>query len=92
MSKEFINRVYDSLAGLLMETYRIPDVENAFSEGSFCMQRYSEMTEAYARLCDRLGVVDEDEDVEIIINALMDIEREMSMKMYHYGALFGEDN
>lgn len=90
MNERFVDLVYNTLAGQLVEEYRIPGVENAFGEGSYCMKRYSDMLDAYGRLCERLGVVDEDDDVEIIIHALMDIEREMSMKMYHYGAKFGK--
>lgn len=47
------------------------------------------MEDAYDRLCSRLGVVDEDGDVETIISSLMGIERAISFKMYGYGAKFG---
>ena len=47
------------------------------------------MLAAYARLRERLGVVDEDEDVEEIIGALMDIQCKLCYEMYRYGARFG---
>ena len=40
------------------------------------------MLDAYARLRDRLGVVDEDSDVEIIIDSLLTIQRELCLKMF----------
>ena len=46
------------------------------------------MLEAYQRLCERLGVQDEDDDVEIIINSLLNIQRETAYHMYYYGAKF----
>ena len=40
------------------------------------------MLKAYARVCDRLGVVDEDEDVEVIIESLLSIQRILCMEMF----------
>ena len=65
-------------------------VENAFAEGSYCASCYHEISEAYERLRDRLGVVDEDEDVEIIIGAFENIQQELCCRMYSYGVQFGE--
>ena len=85
MNKKQIEDIYFTLTGTIQEDFRVPGVENLFAEGRECMHRYSEMLAAYERLCDRLGVMDEDEDVEIIIDALMTIERKVSMKMFEYG-------
>lgn len=87
MKKEFIEEVYDSLQGVLVDP--LPGVRNLFEAGMPCALRYQQMLEAYGRLCDRLGVVDEDQDVEIIINALLANQRESSMKMFEYGMRFG---
>lgn len=87
MKKEFIEEVYDSLQGVLVDP--LPGVQDLFEAGMPCALRYQQMLEAYGRLCDRLGVVDEDQDVEIIINALLANQRESSMKMYEYGMRFG---
>ena len=72
--------VYESLTGELIVP--IKDVPNAFKEGSVCERSYQEMLDAYARLRDRLGVVDEDSDVEIIIDSLLTIQRELCLKMF----------
>ena len=61
--------VYESLTGELIVPIR--DVPNTFAPGSLCEGKYQEMLDAYARLRDRLGVVDEDADVEIIIDSLL---------------------
>lgn len=89
MKDEFIDDVYDTLRGLTIPEARIEGVENAFAVGGKCERLYAQMLEAYERVCARLGAADEDKDVEIIINALMEIEREISHKMYAYGARFG---
>lgn len=89
MEQDLTEWAYQSMACGLMEDYRMPGVENAFAEGSYCLQRYGDMRDAYDRLCDRLGVVDEDQDVEDIINAFMDIQEELCRRMYRYGAQFG---
>lgn len=89
MDEDLAERIYQTVVVGLLPEYRVPGVEFAFEEGSFCMTRYGEMLNAYERLCDRLGVVDEDEDVEVIISALLDIQSELCHQMYRYGAQFG---
>ena len=68
----------------------MPGVIDAFADDAYCMEKYREMRDAYDRLCHRLGVTDEDADVEIIINSLMTIEREIAYAMYEYGAKYGK--
>ncbi|MBR3999947.1 MAG: hypothetical protein IKI93_16575 [Clostridia bacterium] len=92
MNEKQIEDIYYTLIGTIQEQFRVPGVENLFAEGSECMNCYYEMLAAYERLCERLGVVDEDEDVEDIIDALMTVERKVSMKMFEYGMKFVLDN
>lgn len=87
MNEKWIEMVYDSLQGTLIAP--IPGVENAFTPGSECQKLYADMLEAYARLCRRLGEVDEDGDVEVLINSLLRIQKVLCVKMYLYGACFG---
>ena len=91
MAEKQIEDIYATLTGLMREEFRVPGVENLFAVGGECMNLYKEMYAAYQRLCDRLGVLDEDEDVEIIISSLMDIEKKVSMKMFEYGMKFALD-
>ena len=80
---------YETLAVGLIDQYGMPGVEYAFGKDSYCMSRYRDARAAYGRLCERLGVQDEDKDVEIMIQAFLDIQIELCCKMYQYGALFG---
>ena len=72
--------VYESLIGELVDP--IKDVPNAFEPGSYCETRYHQVLEAYERLRGRLGVTDEDPDVEIIIDSLLEIQRKLCMEMF----------
>ena len=85
---DIVEQVYLSLTGELVDPIRY--VPNAFEQGSYCAERYQEMLDAYERLRERLGVTDEDEDVEIMISAFEDIQQKLCLRMYHYGARFGE--
>ena len=89
MTDEQIEAIYDTLTGEMCDAYRVPGVENLFSESGECMACYGRFLEAYGRLCSRLGVEDEDADVEIIVNAFMDMERIISFRMFHYGMIYG---
>lgn len=86
--ERFIDRVYESMVGNLPEACRIPEVEDAFAGGKLCEVWYSEVLEAYQRICDKLGVSDE-ADAQIIMRSLMDISKELCYRMYQYGARFG---
>ena len=92
MNEKQIEDIYFTLCGTMQEQFRVPGVENLFAEGCECMNLYSEMLAAYERLCDRLGNIDVDEDVEVIINSLMSIERKVSMKMFEYGMKAASQN
>lgn len=82
----FVEDIYDSIQGELL--IPVPGVENAFAEGSLCHQLYQDMLDAYARVCERLGCADEDQDVETIINSLLTIQKELCRRMYFYGCKF----
>ena len=86
---DFVDWVYDTLNGQMAEGYEAPGVETVFAQGSYCDECYERMRVAYSRLCNRLGAINEDKDVETIISNLENIQKEMCRKMYHYGAVFG---
>lgn len=83
---QFVVDVYDSLLGELL--FPVPGVENAFEDGGMCMELYQNMMDAYSRLLLRLGQKEDDPDVEIIINSLLAIQKELCLKMYWYGTKF----
>lgn len=81
--------VYHTLMGDLLDAYVIPGVENAFANGKRCDELYRQIYWANQRLCARLGKTDEDEDVELIINNFLEMNRILCLEMYRYGQVFG---
>ena len=77
--------VYDILMGDRVEHPSIIPVENLFEEGSTCERLYSEIFDANERLCQRLGVQGEDEDVEMIIGSFFTMMRIVGERMFYYG-------
>lgn len=90
MEKMLMEAVHDTLGGIRIPRERISGVEDLFVPGGECDRLYTQMLDAYERLRIRLGVEEEDLDVENIISSLMRIEGCLSRRMYHYGALFGK--
>ena len=85
MLDTFDNMVYYTLLGEISQPFQVPGVENAYADGSECDRFYNEVCDAYERLRLRLGVRDEDPDVEIIIGNLLSIQHTLCLKMFHYG-------
>ena len=86
MTNHLTKAVYQTLTGQLLPEYRIPGVENAFAPGSVCHQLYQRIYHAKLRLCQRLGAIDDDTDIEDIADAYEDIMEYLCTKMYTYGA------
>lgn len=82
---ELCEQVYESLMGLLRPEYCLNWVETIVVPGQPCYEEYARMRKAYARLCQRLGVQDEDADVEIIVDALLNYGRISALEMFKYG-------
>ena len=61
MRKDYMEWTYETMACGITEAYRMPGVEHAFSKDDVCMKRYGDAIDAYERLCQCLGVTDEDE-------------------------------
>ena len=89
MELYFREWVYDSAMGNMANGYELNGVENLFAEGKECHYLYAEILEAYERLCGRLGVVDEDKDIEVILNNFLRICRIAGLEMYNHGARLG---
>lgn len=79
--------VYDSMLGERISP--IPGVPNAFAEGADCAGWNSEIMEAYERLRIRLGIMDEDEDLEAIVDCFLLIQRRLCINMFRMGAIMG---
>ena len=87
MDKELAQKIYWSVQGFLEEP--VEGIESAFYDGSVCETAYEQMMEAYERLKQRLQVNNEDADVEVIINALQTITKELCLRMFEYGRRYG---
>ena len=77
------DEIYESMLGLLVEEYALPDVDNAFVQGGYCDRQYARMRDAYERICQRLGVT-EDKDLDIMVEAMEKIQRELCRRIFHY--------
>ena len=83
--EEIADKVYETGIGVLIPECRLPWVENEFEPGKPYHKNYNDMHDAYERLRERLGVGDEDDDVEDIIRALLRNEELLCKKMFYYG-------
>lgn len=88
MTETFADMVYDTLCGNLEGTYAVPGVEVAFAPESQCLQLYEQLGEVRDRLRVRMGLPEEDGDVERIIQILESVQRILSLKMFYYGQRF----
>ncbi len=79
------SEIYDTLLGLLIPEEQLSWVENAFEEKSICAEAYEEMRKAYERILDRLGMADEDEDLETMVTAMEHIQKELCKRSFQLG-------
>ena len=89
MKERFIDLVYQTVIGEMQPDFELTGVEDAFAPGSLCDNAYEEMLRAYARIRIRLGVQDEDQEVETILHCMTVIQKEIAYQMYRYGVHFG---
>lgn len=82
MEQKIIDQVYETLTGMVEGTHAMPNVPNAFADGSYCMNKYEDVYEAHVRLCEKLNNLDGDDDVEIIISSMFDIQKKLCHRIY----------
>lgn len=82
--------IYYTLLGEMDGRYVLPGVENAYAPDEECDRLYTEIIAARDRLRDRLGVSDEDPDLECILDNSLTIQRILCEKMFRYGQLLGQ--
>ena len=87
MEEETIHLIYDTLADLTAEPFRLSGVENAFTPGSECDVLYTQAYEAGRRICGRLGV-ECDPDLELLMHSMEEISRILGCKMFRFGEKF----
>lgn len=91
MEQDIGLQVYDSLMGDLVPEYALDWVEEIFVPGNACYEEYSQMLDAYQRVCRRLGTAEEDADLEIIVNSLLAHGKELALAMFRCGVQYGSN-
>lgn len=92
MNSEWVEQVYYTLCGELLECSQVPGVENAFEEGKPCDLWYSELIDTCHKIRELLGDVNCDSEIDKILHCQLSIQQELCKKMYEYGALFANKN
>ena len=82
---ELFEDIYASVTGCATAEAKVPWVDSIFVEGTVYSDAYQELWDARLRLGQRFGVEFTDEDLETIMGAICDIEREIARYMFHYG-------
>ena len=67
-----------------------PEIPCEFDEGKPCEELYGRVCDARLRLSERTGIGFEDRDVLEIIESLEEIGKICALKMYDYGARYGQ--
>ena len=83
---DIAEEVYDTLIG--ERIIPLKGVPNAFGEGRACAELYQQMARSCDSLRARLGVEDEDRDIECIMDAHVAIQRYLCVEMFRLGAKF----
>ena len=90
--EQFKCLIYDLMMGSRnLEDYPVKESEvvtNEFEEGMYCDRAYNEVYDANRRVCERLDLEEDDDDVECISSNLLGIAKHISMKMYDYGEYY----
>lgn len=85
----FAEAVYGTLTGMIDQEYRVPGVENMFDDGFECTLLYEKMRYAYDRVLERLGLEDDDTDIEEMICLMDKMQKLLCLRMYEIGMLIG---
>ncbi len=78
-------KIYNSMLGSADSDDALPWVQNAFAEGSHCAREREELQEACLRIREHLGIWDQDADLDIILDCLESIQKELCFRMFDTG-------
>lgn len=87
-----VEQVYYSAIGMAVEESRVPSVIDQYGPQGKCHGLYNQMRDAYERVCARLGVDEEDSDLDQIVDLMEDISKEVAFEMFRCGAMFQNSN
>lgn len=75
-------RIRDSVLGYLKPSERVCWVEDISREGTDYDRAYQRLLFLRERLCLRCGLQPEDEDMEAMLNAVLDLEKAVARGMF----------
>ncbi|MGM9660836.1 MAG: hypothetical protein ACI3WQ_09585 [Faecousia sp.] len=82
--------IRDSVLGYLSEAYRVPWAENISREGTAYAQAYQDFWTAREHLCERFQLDWEDDDLELIMNAVLLVEKDVARGMFDATLTYAE--
>lgn len=85
VNTEQFENIYATLTGNAAPEAKVPWVQSIFTEGTVYSNAYQALWDARLRLGQRFGVEFTDEDLETMMGAVSDIEREIALHMFLYG-------
>ena len=85
---DIAEQVYETLLNTLDADYMLPWVDPVFVPENPCYKAYSDMHQIYEKIRIRLGVTDEDLDIEKMIDCLLLHGRLLALEMFRYGILY----
>lgn len=87
---DYIDLIYLSLQGELVDDVSVPWVKDAFTTGSECYKNYKRLRDAYERICLRLGLAEDAEEKDLIemVDAMESIQEILCRKMFEYGETY----
>ena len=90
MDNNVLEDIYRTLTGFYTPEAALPGVPDLFAPYSPCEREYARMRQAYERICIRLGVNvdDEDEDLNIMVEAMESIQEVLCKEMFRLGLEF----
>ena len=77
--------IFKIVTGCTEAEYPFHWIENAFIPGTQFFNAYEELWNARQNLCRRFGLDIADDDMEMIMNAIMDVEEDLAQRMFLYG-------
>lgn len=85
MDMNFLDDIYLTLQGALIPQAAVPWVPNLFIPNGYCEREYTRMREAYERVCTRLCVDTEDDDLNTMVQAMEKIQEVCCKEMFRLG-------
>lgn len=82
---EDFDSIYSTMMGNQRICWAVPWVEDGFRNKSAISRAYKDFWTAREHLCERFGLDWEDADLELFMNAILELEREVAWRMFLYG-------